>query len=1040
MLRRRILASAMASVMAIGSVAVVASAEDTAAATTQMKTKADLEAYVKTFEGFRSKEINDYASKSGERFLDALEYADVVIDDTASTVDDYTVAYQMITATYNQLKVYTAEELSALIKANKSKYETNNIYNDDLNDAIYKNEDGKLQWDTFVTAYDDANDVLNSKDSRIISDAYEALEDAAANLALLDTVTKSQFRAALKSYEQLKQKVYDYDTWRRGTLPGWVDFKTGEYWKFNGGTNISFGALYSALTVGEKNNGAGWYDQYELLDGEKSVTKTSDTGMVTAYRDLLNAVDLMSNWTADDTNRASKSSVNALINDYRGVLVHDFHNDNGNNSAIDLYNAILAGGTTIEVSQSGSFVPSNAVLDPWERTFETVDTKNYEHQCNWDSKIGCTGNDVFGYNSTLGEYMFSVTKMTSASIKVKSTSSAIYIPVDKDGIWTGEAISTKRENSSYKLFAKNSVIDLTQFISVNGYVTDAQTNAATLETAASTTSGAKVDEAIAPIAKTIAATEKKAAAVKEAKLAEFAGDNKKIKAANSYFGGLERALKNYKSVVAEQSKVIEAITGSFNKGKTYTSADLADAYRAVAVAYDNLAAYLAGGSELANYQKNTNDWALLGTWATPNLAEEFAALADDFAAFQAAVEKLHTEMFAANANVQPDTTVVNNAGTMNEYIDATSEYLLSQNWMMPAIGTGKVQATVNASSAVENVQVRLDDAMALAELYMKGDKEEIKDSSNPLYAINTTDEIAAGSAKASTAEWTIVYRYLKYALADKYNLSEAKYTKADVVALLEKSYDLAEKTGDAALFEKTHNILVTARKAASDWVASANKDKKYKDGKVIDKRTATQVYENLNTAYENLNKDYEAFKYSFGEIYTNLSAYAEMLDEGELQATDELKKTMEETAYRLSIVGSMENDIDIAIENDAYDADRKFLDYNRVYTKGTGDGWTLIGTDMTVPKPQDNSVMMSHYNLRTAYEALQAEVKKQTEVKTLLGDVNGDGVVNALDAAAILKAVVNNTAIDVAVGDFNADGAVNALDASAILKYVVSQA
>ena len=190
MLRRRILASAMASVMAIGSVAVVASAEDTAAATTQMKTKADLEAYVKTF---RSKEINDYASKSGERFLDALEYADVVIDDTASTVDDYTVAYQMITATYNQLKVYTAEELSALIKANKSKYETNNIYNDDLNDAIYKNEDGKLQWDTFVTAYDDANDVLNSKDSRIISDAYEALEEAAANLALLDTVTKSQF-------------------------------------------------------------------------------------------------------------------------------------------------------------------------------------------------------------------------------------------------------------------------------------------------------------------------------------------------------------------------------------------------------------------------------------------------------------------------------------------------------------------------------------------------------------------------------------------------------------------------------------------------------------------------------------------------------------------------------------------------------------------------------------------------------------------------------------------------------------------------------
>ena len=73
-------------------------------------------------------------------------------------------------------------------------------------------------------------------------------------------------------------------------------------------------------------------------------------------------------------------------------------------------------------------------------------------------------------------------------------------------------------------------------------------------------------------------------------------------------------------------------------------------------------------------------------------------------------------------------------------------------------------------------------------------------------------------------------------------------------------------------------------------------------------------------------------------------------------------------------------------------------------------------------------------------EGLQAEVTKQTTPTTVLGDVNGDGVVNALDAAAILKAVVNNTAIDVAVGDYNADGAVNALDAAAILKFVVSKA
>ena len=75
MLRRRILASAMASVMALGSVAVVANAEETAVATTQVKTKADLEAYVKSFDKFREDGLNDYGSASSEKFMDAIEYA-----------------------------------------------------------------------------------------------------------------------------------------------------------------------------------------------------------------------------------------------------------------------------------------------------------------------------------------------------------------------------------------------------------------------------------------------------------------------------------------------------------------------------------------------------------------------------------------------------------------------------------------------------------------------------------------------------------------------------------------------------------------------------------------------------------------------------------------------------------------------------------------------------------------------------------------------------------------------------------------------------
>ena len=94
MLRRRILASAMASVMAIGSVAVVASAETATAATTQVKSRDDLKAYISSLDSFRSTKIYDYGSISGENFLNALEYADNVLDNTKSTVDDYTTAYE----------------------------------------------------------------------------------------------------------------------------------------------------------------------------------------------------------------------------------------------------------------------------------------------------------------------------------------------------------------------------------------------------------------------------------------------------------------------------------------------------------------------------------------------------------------------------------------------------------------------------------------------------------------------------------------------------------------------------------------------------------------------------------------------------------------------------------------------------------------------------------------------------------------------------------------------------------------------------------
>ncbi len=55
----------------------------------------------------------------------------------------------------------------------------------------------------------------------------------------------------------------------------------------------------------------------------------------------------------------------------------------------------------------------------------------------------------------------------------------------------------------------------------------------------------------------------------------------------------------------------------------------------------------------------------------------------------------------------------------------------------------------------------------------------------------------------------------------------------------------------------------------------------------------------------------------------------------------------------------------------------------------------------------------------------------------MLGDLNGDGAVNALDAAILLKNIVTQTDSG-SKGDFNGDGNVNSLDAAAILRYAIA--
>lgn len=1029
MLRRRILASAMASVMAIGSVAVVASAEDTAAATKQVKTKADLEALVKSYDSFRAKEINDYGSMSGEKFLDALEYADNVINDSASTVDDYTVAYQMVTATYNSLKIYTTEELATLIKANKSKYDSKNILNDELNDNLYDGD----KWDKFVSEYESAEDVLDSKDSRIISDAYESLTDAAANLGGLTVVTKAQFRTALKNYETQKQNIYRYDTWRRGTVSGDLG-GVDDSWKFS--VNTSYGALYSVIT----NDETDFYNMYDELDSYKNVSKTSKEDIVKAYKKASSYATILGAWAPDDTARASKATVKSLIDKYRGVLVFNYDRD-------DAYALLdqIAAKTTLGYDKDKS------ADEPWTlEVAKDVSVDDYSNQWHNSGKV---------------------TKLTEAHINVKNTKDAVYIPT-KDNLWTGDPIlaagddykTNKISGVSYKLFSKGSTIDLTDYINVtaadvNAHKADAyaaSTNDTPVFGAERTTAGDNARAAVADANKTIAANDANATNVADVDTVLATKDAKAQEAWKTFKNGYLAAYANLKTAIkaVEDKLNASSVAKPANQDVDAILAAGDDLKAAIAAINDYFGENGVNGAALNAYG-NAAGWtdSSIFPWTALGAAKEVAKAAQPIVDSVADIKK---EAYPRDAFVEEQYTKyglsnnTENEGT-DSYGDKIGEWIFKDYVQLT---TDAIQTTKVQTAQIKHVD--LATALELAELYIEGDKTKLADAAqNDIYNLcDTTGEFVVGSAKGSAAEWTVVYRYLSYALSDKYDLVAAKYTKAQVADLLEKSYDLAEKTGDAGLFAAHHDTLVDVRKEASEWIAAANKEKKYKDNVSAPNGVlATSMYDKLKNAYDALEKDYNAFKYSFGEIYVALSTYAEMIDEGELVANDTLKTAMEQTALKLSTVESLDDAlykdsweantaVDWTIDNDAYTSDRFFNDYNRVFT--SNDNYELATKTTAgkakIHKPDDSSAAKSHKELKEAYEALLAEVTKQTTPTTVLGDVNGDGVVNALDAAAILKAVVNNTAIDVAVGDYNADGAVNALDAAAILKFVVSKA
>lgn len=344
-MKKRIFAASMASVMALSSVSVVAFADETVKVDAQESvTKAELKEYVKSFDSFLKSDIYDYGTTQAEQLQNAIDYAENVAANAKATDEDCTAAYQMLKTVFASLKQYSATELKELIADCTPDYDTENILNADLGDKIWD----QLTFEDFELAYDDAKGFVDSEDGRLICDAYVDLKNAHDALKELTSVTKAEFRAVLRDYEAIATKEGSFESWRRGTVS--VKPTTGTTTKnltkayfvtFDEIVNIVYGTSNNDVVKNNKGELIGvsgtWInigtkttvkefveEQYAIFDGIQSSKVTTDEDITDAYKAAKEAVAVFASWKADDTERAAKANIAALVNKYRAKLADDY--------------------------------------------------------------------------------------------------------------------------------------------------------------------------------------------------------------------------------------------------------------------------------------------------------------------------------------------------------------------------------------------------------------------------------------------------------------------------------------------------------------------------------------------------------------------------------------------------------------------------------------------------------------------------------------------------------------------------------------------
>ncbi len=317
MLKKRILASSMASVMALSSFSVVAFAEDLDMEDTVKKygetvTEEELQKYYDSLKSFVENELDNYGTVQGEYFSATYDHVEMVLDNDKSTGKDYTAAYQMLKSVKEGLQKKSASELKALIKDYQKTYDRNNILNEDdgFNDLIYSQE----SFANFTTSFEDAEFYVDSDDSRNITDAYYALQRDFKALDPNDDVSKSDFRKVMKQYQDIRLEMSNYESWRRGTYTHYLGDKKEKKDK-----------PYSELLGNVLGVEDEVTDNYDRLTQAKNISRTTDENIVKAFDKAEKAVKEFNSWKVDSYKTGSKSNAASLVKKYHNRLVETFN-------------------------------------------------------------------------------------------------------------------------------------------------------------------------------------------------------------------------------------------------------------------------------------------------------------------------------------------------------------------------------------------------------------------------------------------------------------------------------------------------------------------------------------------------------------------------------------------------------------------------------------------------------------------------------------------------------------------------------------------